>query len=203
MTTKTKKKREKKKPQKKPKAVNVSDLMANKHVQRAMMSACEDTVREVRIANASSFNKLQCINFERIDYHLYKHLPSTTNGLDKISQLAKQGLTLELNEGIRDWQYWVGLFTNDGFRVDIEAVVGRVQQTNSKELTELMPQLVDEAFDSALYLDREVDAWAWIIAPTFDVDFDLSSESFIRAFIENHNLLNEDLKDGEFTGRIG
>lgn len=204
MATKPKKKREKKKPQKKPKVTSVSGYMQQASVQKVMMRACEDTMREVRITHASTFDKLKCINFERIDLHLLKHLPTTTRGIDTISTLAKQGLTLELNEGNRSWQYWIGLFTDKGTCVDIETVIGRIEDTNSAELTPLMPELVQEAFDAATYLDdKNVKAWAWIIAPTFEVDFDLSSESFIQGFIENHKLLGEELKDGKFTRTIG
>lgn len=181
---KTKPKRVKKIAKKEVKSVFPSDF-----VRKKVIKACAMTLEEIRLLNSTKFDCLKSLNLDRLDYHIKREVIGQMKSTKNIITTAKLALSNELNTTPRTWQFWVGIFSDNVMVVDVSISAGTIEDAIATEATDSMATIVQDTIDNAEGLNPDnITDWAWVLAPTTDVDLVGASDSFINTFIEHHGV---------------
>lgn len=113
-----------------------------------------------------------------------------------LAHLCTQTIISELRNEGRDWQLWVGIYTEVNGDVGCSHEVVTVSNVTSITLSDQINMLIKhrvEEWDK----DNEEQArgYAWVAIPTDAYDLEASSEKFVTHFIDNHDITNEETRN--------
>ena len=165
--------------------------------------ACEKVLNEMYLSFSSVHSAIQRHGMDQLN-RLVKNTERKkvggffTKGKDDLT-IAREALMGDLSETVRKWNYWVGVFTDDGDEIACEIMAGYIPDVVMGDLTNIMPELVaevlrDEEDGEALINAENMKGWAWIATPSNQLDFAGDDEFTTRTFIEKFDILNQDLR---------
>lgn len=192
-------KKQNKKAARKKKAQNTTV----RHRDYTITSACEKVLNEMYLSFSSVHSAIERHGMDQLN-RLLKNTQTKkvgtffSKGRDDLS-IAREALIGDLSETVRKWNYWVGVFTDDGDEIACEIMAGYIEDVVMGDLTDIMPELVaevlrDEEDGEALINAENMKGWAWIATPSNQLDFAGDDEFTTRTFIENFDILNQDLR---------
>lgn len=180
------------------------------HGSRTIVRACHKVLNEMYLSFSSTHETIQRHGMDQMAHLLSdrkdKKVPGYfSKGRSDLS-VGREALLTDLEETSRTWQYWVGVFVDNGDEVTCEIEAGSIENCTMSDLTPIMPQLVhgvldEDIFDNKTIKDGDIKGWAWIAAPSTYLNFSTSDDFTLNLFIERFDVLNQELREKVNTSR--
>ncbi len=171
----------------------------------AITLACEKVLNEMYLTFSSVHSEISRHGMEQLNHLLKNSETKRVGGFFSKGRsdltVARSALLADLSETTRVWNYWVGVFVENGDEVSCEIMAGSMKDTTMGDLTNLMPELVAVVLDdcdedgNTLVTNENMRGWAWIATPSNQLDFAGDDEFTTRTFIENFDILNQELRE--------
>lgn len=168
------------------------------HADNAIVKACHKVLNDMFISFSSTHKEIHRHGMDQLAHLLpnreaKKVFGYATKGKTELF-IGREALLADLSETSRDWQYWVGVFIDDGDEIACEIQSGKVKDCTMGDLTPIMPELTQSVLNDEVINQDHVKGWAWLAAPSMHLDFASSDTFILDLFIDHFDVLNQDLR---------
>lgn len=169
------------------------------HADSAIVKACHKVLNDMYLSFSSTHKEIHRHGMDQLSHLLSNREPKkvfgyATKGKSDLS-IGREALLADLNETPREWQYWVGVFTDDGDEIACEIEAGKIKDCVMGDLTPIMPELTTNVLNEDVINQDHVKGWAWLAAPSMYLDFAGSDDFTLKMFIDRFDILNQDRRE--------